>query len=125
MNIPADLKYTKDHEWAKLDGNIITVGITDYAQGELGDVVFIELPQVGDNVAKDDPFGTIEAVKAVADLFCPLEGEVVEVNSQLDDQPDIVNTDPYVKGWMVKIKINDSAGFDTLMTAETYKSHIG
>jgi glycine cleavage system H protein len=125
MKIPADLKYTKDHEWARLEGKIITVGITDYAQSELGDVVFVELPQPGDSVSKDDPFGTIEAVKAVADLFCPVDGEVVEVNTNLDDQPDIVNSDPYGDGWMVKIKVNNEEDWKSLMSSEDYKSLIG
>ena len=125
MNIPSELKYTKDHEWAKLDGDNLTIGITDYAQGELGDVVFIELPQVGSSVAKDETFGTIEAVKAVSDLFCPVNGEVLEVNETLEDTPDVVNTDPYGEGWMVKIKIENESEWDSLMSAEDYKSHIG
>ena len=125
MNIPSELKYTKDHEWVKKDGNIVTVGITDYAQGELGDVVFVELPQVGDDVSKDDTFGSIEAVKAVADLFCPISGKVTEINENLGDQPDIVNTDPYGQGWMVKIEMSDAGDFDSLMSADDYQAHIG
>ncbi len=125
MNIPSGLKYTKDHEWAKKDGDIVTVGITDYAQGELGDVVFVELPDVGDEVSQDETFGTIEAVKAVADLFSPLTGEVAEINESLGDQPDIVNSDPYGDGWMVKIKITDESEWDGLMSDEDYKGLIG
>ena len=125
MNIPSDLKYTKDHEWAKLEDGVITIGITDYAQGELGDVVFVELPSVGDEVAKDDTFGTIEAVKAVADLFSPVTGEVVEVNEALADQPDIVNSDPYDQGWMVKIKLSAASEWDDLMSVDDYNSLIG
>lgn len=125
MNIPSKLKYTKDHEWAELDEDIITVGITDYAQGELGDVVFIELPQAGDVVTKDDTFGTIEAVKAVSDLFSPVNGEVVGTNERLEDTPDVVNSDPYGEGWMVKIKIADNSEWESLMSADEYKSHIG
>ena len=125
MNIPSELKYTKDHEWVKKDGNIITVGITDYAQGELGDVVFVELPQVGDEVSKDDTFGSIEAVKAVADLFSPVSGNVVEINENLGDQPDVVNADPYGEGWMVKIEMTDDSEWDALMSTEDYQTHIG
>jgi len=125
MNIPSDLKYTKDHEWAKKENDIVTMGITDYAQSELGDVVFVELPSVGDEVSKDDTFGTIEAVKAVADLFSPISGEVVEINEKLADQPDIVNTDPYGDGWMVKIKISNDDEFKELMTDSEYTNHIG
>jgi len=125
VNIPSELKYTKDHEWVKKDGNIVTVGITDYAQGELGDVVFVELPQPGDDVTKDDTFGSIEAVKAVADLFSPLGGTVTEINENLGDQPDNVNTDPYGEGWMVKIEISDESEHDTLMSSGDYQTHIG
>jgi len=125
VNIPSGLKYTKDHEWVKKDGNFVTVGITDYAQSELGDVVFVELPQVGDDVSKDDTFGSIEAVKAVADLFCPVSGKVTEINESLGDQPDIVNTDPYGQGWMVKIEMSSADDFDSLMSADDYQAHIG
>lgn len=125
MNVPSELKYTKEHEWVKKDGNIVTVGITDYAQGELGDVVFVELPQVGNDVSKDDTFGSIEAVKAVADLFSPVTGRVSEVNDNLGDQPDIVNTDPYGEGWMVKIEMTDDKQWDTLLSADDYQVHIG
>jgi len=125
MNIPSDLKYTKDHEWVKVDGDVVTIGITDYAQGELGDVVFVELPAVGDNVSADDTFGTIEAVKAVADLFCPVDGEVVEVNNGIEDAPDIVNTEPYSDGWMVKIKVSNASQIAALMTPDDYQNLIG
>lgn len=125
MSIPPELKYTKDHEWAKKEGDIVTIGITDYAQGELGDVVFVELPAEGDEVSQDDTFGTIEAVKAVADLFSPLSGKVVEINETLSDQPDIVNSDPYGDGWMVKIKIPDEKEWNGLMSDGDYKDHIG
>lgn len=125
MNIPSELKYTYDHEWAKLDGNIILVGITDYAQGELGDVVFIELPKVGDTFAKGDTFGTIEAVKAVSDLISPVNGEVVEINEALEETPDVVNSDPYGDGWMVKIKIENDSEWQALLSADSYKNHIG
>ena len=125
MNVPSELKYTKEHEWVKKDGNIVTVGITDYAQGELGDVVFVELPQVGDDVSKEDTFGSIEAVKAVADLFSPVSGNVTEINDHLGDQPDIVNTDPYDKGWMVKIEMTDESEWNSLLSAKDYQDHIG
>ncbi len=124
MNIPADLKYTKDHEWAKVDGNLVTVGITDYAQGELGDVVFVEMPEIGAEVAKDDAFGTIEAVKAVADLFSPISGEVTEINEALEDAPETINSDPYGAGWIIKIKVADATELDELMDAAAYEQHI-
>ena len=125
MSVPSDLKHTKDHEWAKLEGDVITVGITDYAQGELGDVVFIELPQVGDKVAKDDTFGSIEAVKAVSDLLSPVNGEISEINETLEDTPDVVNSDPYGNGWMVKIKIENESDWQAMMTESDYKDHVG
>ena len=125
MNIPDDLKYTKDHEWVRLEGDTATVGITDYAQGELGDVVFVELPAPGDQVSANDTFGTIEAVKAVADLYSPLDGEVVEVNEALEDAPDTVNNDPYGAGWMVKVKVADSGAYEKLLSADDYREHIG
>ncbi|MCD4693376.1 MAG: glycine cleavage system protein GcvH [Calditrichales bacterium] len=125
MNIPAELKYTKDHEWVKVEGDIAVIGITDYAQGELGDVVYVELPETGSTFEKEESFGTIEAVKAVADIFCPLSGEFVEVNEVIQDAPETINKDPYGDGWMVKIKISDSAQLDELMDAEAYKALIG
>lgn len=124
MNIPADLKYTNDHEWVKVEGDVVVVGITDYAQGELGDVVYVELPQPGDEVEQGASFGTIEAVKAVADLFSPVSGEVVEINESLEDEPEAVNRNPYEDGWMVKIKMADAAQLDALMDAGAYTTHI-
>ncbi len=125
MNVPENLKYTKDHEWAKIEGDMATVGITDYAQGELGDVVFVELPEVGSKVTKGETFGTIEAVKAVADLFAPLSGEVVEVNPTLESAPETVNQDPYGEGWMIKIKMENTDEVNDLLDAEKYKELIG
>ena len=125
MNVPENLKYTKDHEWAKIEGDMATVGITDYAQGELGDVVFVELPETGSKVTKGETFGTIEAVKAVADLFAPLSGEVVEVNPTLESAPETVNQDPYGEGWMIKIKMENADEVNDLLDAEKYKELIG
>lgn len=125
MNVPESLKYTKDHEWAKIEGDMATVGITDYAQGELGDVVFVELPEVGSKVTKGETFGTIEAVKAVADLFAPVSGEVVEVNPTLESAPETVNQDPYGEGWMIKIKMENADEVNDLLDAEKYKKLIG
>ena len=124
VNIPAELKYTKDHEWVKLDGNTATVGITDWAQGELGDIVFVELPQVGDKIERTKPFGTIEAVKAVSDLFAPLSGEVVEINAALEDDPMVVNRDAYGDGWMVRVECSDLAELDQLLDSAGYESII-
>jgi glycine cleavage system H protein len=124
MNIPDNLKYTKDHEWAKIDGDTITVGITEYAQGELGDVVYVDLPAIGKSFAKEESFGTIEAVKAVADLFSPISGEIIGINEALQDAPETVNKDPYGAGWMVKFKISDSAELSELMDAKAYKGHV-
>ena len=123
-NIPAELKYTKEHEWVKLDGNTATVGITDYAQGELGDIVFVELPAVGDEIAAMKPFGTIEAVKAVSDMFAPLTGKVVEVNAALDDDPMIINRDPYGEGWMIKMELSAADETAQLLDAEGYNQII-
>ena len=124
MNVPEELKYTEDHEWAKIEGDVAIIGITDYAQGELGDVVFVELPEVGSTISKGETFGTIEAVKAVADLFAPLSGEVVEVNEKLGAEPETVNKDPYGEGWMIKVKLSDPAEVDSLMNAKQYKEKI-
>ena len=125
MNIPADLKYTEEHEWVKLEDNIATVGITDYAQGELGDIVFVELPGEGDKVTQTEPFGTIEAVKAVSELFSPVTGKVVEVNSALDDDPMVINHDPYGDGWMMKVELSDATQVEQLLDAAGYKGVIG
>ncbi len=124
MNVPENLKYTEDHEWTKIDGDVAVIGITDYAQSELGDVVFVELPEVGSTISKGDTFGTIEAVKAVADLFAPVSGEVIEVNEKLGAEPETVNKDPYGEGWMIKVKISDPGELDSLMNAEQYKEKI-
>jgi len=123
--IPDDLKYSKEHEWIKVEGDIAVIGITDYAQGELGDIVFVELPSVGSNIEFMKPFGTIEAVKAVSDLFSPLSGEVVEVNTTLEDDAGIINTDPYGDGWIIKVKFSDKSEFDKLVDAAGYKGVIG
>jgi glycine cleavage system H protein len=125
VNLPADLKYSKEHEWVRTDGNVATIGITDYAQGELGDIVFVELPSVGDGVSHMEPFGTIEAVKAVSDLFSPVSGKVVEVNAVLDDDPMVINRDPYGEGWMIKVEIADTAQLEQLLDVTGYRSEIG
>jgi len=125
MNIPADLKYTKEHEWIKVEGNEAIVGVTDYAQGELGDIVFIEIDTVGESLAQEDTFGTIEAVKTVSDLFMPIAGEVIEFNSNLEDSPDLVNKDPYGEGWIIKIKPGNTNDMDSLLDAEGYKELVG
>lgn len=124
MNIPADLKYTKDHEWIKIEGNKATVGITDFAQSELGDIVYVDISSVGQEVAQHEVFGTIEAVKTVSDLFMPVSGKVLEVNAVLDGSPEKVNEDPY-EGWLVKLEITDTSQIDALLSADTYKELIG
>ena len=126
-DIPKDLLYTEEHEYVKptKDQSVVIVGITDYAQGELGDIVYLELPSVGASFSKHDVFGTIEAVKAVSELFCPLSGEIVEVNARLDKEPQLVNSSPYGDGWMVKIKLSDPAEQNGLMNSEAYTAHIG
>lgn len=124
MNLPDNLSYTKEHEWAKIDGDVATIGITDYAQEQLGDIVYLELPEVDDEVAAGDTFGTVEAVKAVSDLYAPLTGTVVAVNEDLEDNPEVVNEDPYEKGWLLKIKISDMQEIDNLLNASDYNSFI-
>ncbi|MCK4296046.1 MAG: glycine cleavage system protein GcvH [Candidatus Marinimicrobia bacterium] len=124
MNIPDNLKYTKDHEWALIEGDTATIGITEYAQSELGDVVFIELPAVGTHVSKGDAIGTIEAVKTVADVYTPLSGEVVEINEAIKDASELVNKDPYGAGWIAKVKISDASEINNLLTPEDYKELI-
>lgn len=119
-----NLKYSEDHEWAAIDGDIITVGITDHAQSELGDIVFVELPEVGDSVDKGDSFGTIEAVKTVAELYAPVSGEIVEINESLEDEAETINSEPYEAGWIVKMKISDASELDALMDAAGYEAHI-
>lgn len=125
MNIPSELKYTKDHEWVKIDGDIATVGITDFAQSELGDIVYVEVETVDETLDKEEVFGTVEAVKTVSDLFLPLTGEIVEFNEALEDEPEKVNTDPYGEGWMIKIKISDPAEVEDLLSDADYKALIG
>ncbi|MFM9007632.1 MAG: glycine cleavage system protein GcvH [Bacteroidota bacterium] len=125
MNIPAELKYTKDHEWVRIDGDTATIGITDFAQGELGDIVYVEIETVGEMVDQEAVFGTVEAVKTVSDLFMPLTGEVLELNPGLESQPELVNKDPYGDGWMVKVKIADAAQVASLLDADAYKALIG
>lgn len=125
MNFPEELRYTKDHEWIRLEGNVATIGITDFAQHELGDIVYVEIETVGENLGKEEVFGSVEAVKTVSDLFMPISGEILELNENLDGNPELVNTDPYNEGWMVKVKITDSTELDSLMDAEGYKDLIG
>ena len=124
MKIPAELKYTEDHEWIRVDGEIATVGVTDFAQGELGDVVFIEIETEGEELDKGETFGTVEAVKTVSDLFMPVGGEIVEANAALADEPELVNKDPYGKGWMIKIKMSNPAELDELLSADDYQKMI-
>ena len=125
MNIPADLKYTKDHEWVKIDGDTATVGITDFAQKELGDIVYVEVESLDQELAKDEVFGTVEAVKTVSDLFLPLSGEITAFNDALESKPETVNSDPYGDGWMVKVKFSDASEIDELLSSEQYKELIG
>jgi glycine cleavage system H protein len=125
MSIPANLKYTKDHEWINIEGNIATVGITDFAQGELGDIVYVDISSVGQSLNQHDVFGTVEAVKTVSDLFMPLSGKVKEFNKALEGGPEKVNSDPYGDGWMVKVEISNAAEADALLTADQYKELIG
>ena len=124
MSIPADLKYTQDHEWVRVGGDVAVVGVTDFAQGELGDVVFVEIETEGETLDKGETFGTVEAVKTVSDLFMPVGGEVAEFNEDLADDPELVNKDPYGKGWMIKVNIADAAELDDLMDADAYKAMI-
>lgn len=125
MNFPAELRYTKDHEWIRVEGNDAYVGITEFAQRELGDIVYIDINSVGKEVAKDEVFGTVEAVKTVSDLFMPVTGTITEVNALLDSKPELVNTDPYGDGWMVKLSVKDAAATDALLKADDYKALIG
>lgn len=125
MNIPENLKYTKDHEWVLVDGDIATVGITEFAQGELGDIVFVEIETEDEELDKEEVFGTIEAVKTVSDLYMPISGKVIEVNPELEGQPDLVNKEPYEGGWMIKIQVADTSELEDLLTAEQYKETIG
>jgi glycine cleavage system H protein len=125
MNIPSELKYTKDHEWIRVEGDVAIIGITDFAQGELGDIVYVEIETVGETVEKEAVFGTVEAVKTVSDLFMPLTGEILELNAKLEGEPELVNKDPYGEGWMVKVKIADASQIDELLNADAYNAVIG
>ena len=125
MNIPDNLKYTKEHEWVLLEGDVAVIGITDFAQGELGDIVFVEVETVDETLEGDEVFGTVEAVKTVSDLFMPVGGEIVEFNESVEDDPSLVNDDPYGEGWLIKIKVNQTADVEALLDAEGYKAHIG
>ena len=125
MNFPAELKYTSDHEWIRVEGDEAYIGITEFAQGELGDIVYIDINTVGQDVTKESVFGTVEAVKTVSDLFMPVDGTILEVNKQLDSQPELVNSDPYGDGWMVKIALTDPADVDALLSADDYAALVG
>ena len=125
MNTPSHLKYTKDHEWVKIEGDTLTVGITDFAQGELGDIVYVEVDSLDESLDEEVVFGTVEAVKTVSDLFMPVAGEIIEFNESLEEEPEKVNEDPYGDGWMIKIKVTDSTDLDSLLSADDYNSLIG
>jgi len=125
MNIPNNLKYTKEHEWLKIDGNVAYIGITDFAQGELGDIVFVELPNLNDDFSQNDIFGTIEAVKTLADLYIPISGSIIEINDKLESEPEFINSDPYGEGWIVKIKISNPSEINSLLSDNDYKKLIG
>ena len=125
MNIPDNLKYTKEHEWVRLEGDVAVIGITDFAQGELGDIVFVEVETVDETLAADEVFGTVEAVKTVSDLFMPVAGKVLEFNETVEDDPSLVNDDPYGEGWLIKVKVSNADDVAALLDAEGYKTHIG
>lgn len=125
MNIPQNLKFTKDHEWISVDGDVATIGITDFAQSELGDIVYVEIETEGETMDQEEVFGSIEAVKTVSDLFMPISGEIIEFNEELESEPESVNADPYGKGWMIKIKMSDASQLDALMNADSYKEFLG
>jgi glycine cleavage system H protein len=125
MNFPEELRYTKDHEWIRLEGNVATIGITDFAQHELGDIVYVDINTVGKDLASEEIFGTVEAVKTVSDLFLPVAGTVTEVNALLEKQPELVNTDPYGDGWMIKMTVTDTATVDALLSKDAYASLVG
>lgn len=125
MNFPAELRYTKEHEWVKLEGDIATVGITDFAQSELGDIVYVEIETAGQTLAQDEIFGSVEAVKTVSDLFLPIAGEILEVNEALVNAPELVNSDPFGEGWMIKMKVANIADVEALMDTDSYKEHVG
>ena len=125
MNIPAELKYTKDHEWVKLDGEVATIGITEFAQSELGDIVYVEVETIGETMDQEAVFGSVEAVKTVSDLFLPMSGEIIEFNESLESNPELVNSDPYGEGWIVKVKFSDKSQYDNLLDSAAYKELIG
>lgn len=125
MNIPANLKYTKDHEWVSVEGDVATIGITDFAQGELGDIVYVEIETVGETMDQEEVFGSVEAVKTVSDLFMPVSGEIIEFNSGLESNPEAVNKDPYGDGWMIKVKLSDASELDGLLDAAGYQALVG
>ena len=125
MSSPNELKYTEDHEWVKIDGDIALIGITDHAQSELGDIIFIEFPEINDHIEKTEPFGTIEAVKTVADLFAPISGKILEINNSLEDSPELVNSDAYGEGWIVKVSVDDPSQLKDLLSSESYEKIIG
>jgi glycine cleavage system H protein len=125
MNFPSDLKYTKEHEWVRVEGDVATIGITEFAQSELGDIVFIDINTIGDSIGQDEIFGAVEAVKTVSDLFMPISGEVLEKNDALDSSPESVNSDPYGAGWMIKVKMSNPSEMDGLLSAETYREMVG
>ena len=124
MNIPAELKYTKDHEWVKLEGDIATIGITEFAQSELGDIVYVEVETVGETMAQEEVFGSVEAVKTVSDLFLPMSGEIIEFNEALEATPEVVNNDPYGAGWMVRVRVSDASEFEALLDAAAYAQEV-
>lgn len=124
MNIPAELKYTKDHEWVKLEGDVATIGITEFAQSELGDIVYVEIETVGETLAQEEVFGSVEAVKTVSDLFLPMSGEIIEFNEALEANPELVNSDPYGAGWMVKVRVSDASQFEGLLDSAAYANEI-
>ena len=124
MNIPVELKYTKDHEWVKIDGDIATIGVTEFAQSELGDIVYVEIETIGETLDQEEVFGSVEAVKTVSDLFMPMSGEILEFNEALEGNPELVNSDPYGEGWMIKLKLTDASQYDQLLDAATYEGLI-
>ncbi|TDM00530.1 MAG: glycine cleavage system protein H [Flavobacteriaceae bacterium] len=125
MNVPAELKYTKEHEWIKIEGNVATIGITDFAQSELGDIVYLDIDSQGDSLSAQEVFGSVEAVKTVSDLYMPVSGEVTEINPALEDNPELINSDPYGEGWLIKVTVSDLAELDSLLSADDYKGIIG
>ena len=125
MNVPAELKYTKDHEWIKIEGDVATIGITDFAQSELGDIVYVEIETEGETLDSEEVFGSIEAVKTVSDLFMPIGGEVTEINEEIESNPELINTDPYGNGWLIKVKYSDASQIDSLLTSDAYQELIG